>query len=153
DHEQRRRGADVEPVNAPAYEEDQAERSEEQNDLPREAEDEPAEVSQAGDAASGDHDRVAAGKLECEPRRNARERDADGHGVVDPQHVSPQALVDGYRAVATDAARRRVVPVEVRHGNSLSVAGGNRRIGARLQSGRTPDNVESSAGLAAAPDP
>jgi len=33
------------------------------------------------------------------------------------------------------------------------MAGGNRRMGAHLQPGHTPDNAESSAGLAAAPDP
>src|SRR5262249_60922018 len=40
--------------------------------------------------------------------------------VVDADHVGPKALVDRYCAVRTNAAQG-VVPVEVRHGKSLSL--------------------------------
>src|SRR4029077_1472613 len=61
-------------------------------------------------------------RLKGEPGDDAGERDAPRHVVVDADHMGAQALIQRGRAVGTEPARGRIIPVEVRHRSFLSVA-------------------------------
>src|SRR5262249_23709721 len=95
------------------------------------------------------------GGVEREPGNHAGQRDADGHVVVDSDHVGPQALIDGNCLVRTEAASgRRVVPVEVRHGNFPLCHTGPPAGSGWVPAAKAADTrcAESSAGIVPAPD-
>ena len=79
------------------------------------------------------------GHLEGQPRHHAGKRNAACHVVVHADHVGPQAQIVGDRAIGPYAAKRGIVPVEIRHERILSYA--------RLTCGR-----QGRRGVAATPD-
>src|SRR4029078_667350 len=93
----------------------------EEHDQRHGVEDRLAERGEADDLTACNADRIAAGHLIGEPRDEAGESNAQGHRVVDTDHVSAQTRIDGDRAVGAVATGRRYVTVEMRHGlSSLS---------------------------------
>src|SRR6185369_17120071 len=99
-----------------AHEEHKSERSEEQHDRQRAAEDRLPERRQAGDASRriGDH-----GGIEGKPGDDAGQSDAGGHVIVDADHVGAQAYIDRLSTRGAEAAGSYVTVV-VRHRSFLS---------------------------------
>ncbi len=62
------------------------------------------------------------GRLIGQPGDHAGECDAASHVVVDADHVGAQAHIVDDRAIGRYAARRGIVPVEIRHRCVLSYA-------------------------------
>ena len=117
--------AGLQPVDAEAQEEDDAERSEEQHDHPGAAVDRLAERRQAGEPSVHIGD---GGGIVGQPGDDAGQGDAGGHVIVDADHVGAQTHIDFGGTRSADAAGSYVTVI-VRHRSflSLSRAGLGRR--------------------------